>query len=101
MGGRDRAGSRSRQGAGHQSRGALLQGEGAPERPPSPQGTPVLIQAGGSPRGTRTAARFVDHIFGGRKPIPLMVKQREEVDAALRAAGRDPEPVGIIWSTQV
>jgi FMN-dependent oxidoreductase (nitrilotriacetate monooxygenase family) len=69
--------------------------------PPSPQGTPVLIQAGGSPRGTRTAARFVDHIFGGRKPIPLMVKQREEVDAALRAAGRDPEPVGIIWSTQV
>jgi alkanesulfonate monooxygenase SsuD/methylene tetrahydromethanopterin reductase-like flavin-dependent oxidoreductase (luciferase family) len=69
--------------------------------PPSPQGTPVLIQAGGSPRGTRTAARFVDHIFGARKPIPLMAKQREEVDAALRAQGRDPEKVGIIWSTQI
>jgi FMN-dependent oxidoreductase (nitrilotriacetate monooxygenase family) len=69
--------------------------------PPSPQGTPVLIQAGGSPRGTRTAARFVDHIFGARKPIPLMAKQREEVDAALRAEGRDPEKVGIIWSTQI
>jgi FMN-dependent oxidoreductase (nitrilotriacetate monooxygenase family) len=69
--------------------------------PPSPQITPVLIQAGGSPRGTRTAARFVDHIFGARKPIPLMAKQREEVDAALRAEGRDPQKVGIIWSTQI
>ena len=69
--------------------------------PPSPQIVPVLIQAGGSPRGTRTAARFVDHIFGARKPIPAMAKQRAEVDAALRAEGRDPEKVGIIWSTQV
>src|ERR1043166_8020948 len=68
---------------------------------PSLQVVPVLIQAGGSPRGTRTAARFVDHIFGARKPIPAMAKQRAEVDAALRAEGRDPEKVGIIWSTQV
>jgi len=69
--------------------------------PPSPQIVPVLIQAGGSPRGTRTAARFVDHIFGARKPIPAMAKQRAEVDAALTAEGRDPSKVGIIWSTQV
>jgi FMN-dependent oxidoreductase (nitrilotriacetate monooxygenase family) len=69
--------------------------------PPSPQIVPVLIQAGGSPRGTRTAARFVDHIFGARKPIPAMAKQRAEVDAALTAEGRDPAKVGIIWSTQV
>ena len=69
--------------------------------PPSPQIVPVLIQAGGSPRGTRTAARFVDHIFGARKPIPAMAKQRAEVDAALTAEGRDPTKVGIIWSTQV
>ena len=69
--------------------------------PPSPQIVPVLIQAGGSPRGTRTAARFVDHIFGARKPIPAMAKQRAEVDAALRAESRDPDKVGIIWSTQV
>src|SRR6185312_10733071 len=69
--------------------------------PPSPQVVPVLIQAGGSPRGTRTAARFVDHIFGARKPIPAMAKQRAEVDAALAAEGRDPAKVGIIWSTQM
>ncbi len=69
--------------------------------PPSPQVVPVLIQAGGSPRGTRTAARFVDHIFGARKPIPAMARQRAEVDAALAAEGRDPAKVGIIWSTQI
>jgi alkanesulfonate monooxygenase SsuD/methylene tetrahydromethanopterin reductase-like flavin-dependent oxidoreductase (luciferase family) len=69
--------------------------------PPSPQIVPVLIQAGGSPRGTRTAARFVDHVFGARKPIPAMAKQRAEIDAALLAEGRDPSKVGIIWSTQV
>jgi FMN-dependent oxidoreductase (nitrilotriacetate monooxygenase family) len=69
--------------------------------PPSPQGYPVLIQAGGSARGTRTAARFVDHVFGGRKPIPLMAKQREELDQAIRDAGRDPSTIGIIWATKI
>lgn len=69
--------------------------------PPSPQVYPVLIQAGGSPRGTRTAARFVDHVFGGRKPIPMMAKQREELDEAIRDAGRDPSKIGIIWATKV
>src|ERR1043166_4803353 len=69
--------------------------------PPSPQVVPVLIQAGGSPRGTRTAARFVDHVFGARKPIPAMGKQRAEVDAALRAEGRGAAKGGIIWSTQI
>src|ERR1051326_4774307 len=69
--------------------------------PPSPQIVPVLIQAGGSPRGTRTAARFVDHIFGARKRIPSMAKQRAEVTPALAAEGRVPARVGIIWSTQI
>ena len=69
--------------------------------PPSPQGHPVLIQAGGSPRGTRAAARFVDHVFGGRKALALMAQQRKDLDEALRAEKRDPEKVGIIWSTKV
>lgn len=69
--------------------------------PASPQVTPVLIQAGGSARGIRAAARFVDHIFGGRLPLPLMTKQRQEVDDALRAEDRDPQQVGIIWATPI
>jgi FMN-dependent oxidoreductase (nitrilotriacetate monooxygenase family) len=64
---------------------------------PSPQGRPVLIQAGGSPRGIRASAHFADHIFGAGKALPLKVKHRTELDEALKAEGRDPSKVGILW----
>jgi FMN-dependent oxidoreductase (nitrilotriacetate monooxygenase family) len=67
---------------------------------PSPQGQPVIIQAGGSPRGTRAAAHVADHVFGLTKSIPLMVKQRSDLDRALRDEGRDPDAVGILWSSR-
>ncbi len=69
--------------------------------PPSPQGRPVLVQAGGSPRGVRASAKFVDHVFGAGKGLKLMAEQRVNLDDALRAEGRDPEPVGILWATKV
>ncbi len=69
--------------------------------PPSPQVTPVLIQAGGSPRGVRSSARFVDHVFGANKSFALMAEQRRDLDAALVNEGRDPDKVGIIWATKV
>lgn len=65
---------------------------------PSPQRHPVVLQAGGSPRGTRAAAHVADHVFGLTKTIPLMRKQREDLDAALSAENRDPAGVGIVWS---
>lgn len=68
---------------------------------PSPQGRPVVIQAGGSPRGTRAAAHVADHVFGATKALPLMTRQRQDLDAALRDEGRDPETVGIIWSIRL
>lgn len=68
---------------------------------PSPQQRPVLIQAGGSPRGTRAAAHVADHVFGLTKSIPLMVQQRADLDAALREKGRDPAQVGIVWSIRL
>jgi FMN-dependent oxidoreductase (nitrilotriacetate monooxygenase family) len=67
---------------------------------PSPQGQPVIIQAGGSPRGTRAAAHVADHVFGLTKSIPLMVKQRSDLDQALVDEGRDPDAVGILWSSR-
>jgi FMN-dependent oxidoreductase (nitrilotriacetate monooxygenase family) len=69
--------------------------------PPSPQVRPVLIQAGGSPRGIRAAAKFVDHVFGAGKGLELMAEQRAHMDAALTAEGRDPAAVGILWATKV
>lgn len=67
---------------------------------PSPQRQPVIIQAGGSPRGTRAAAHVADHIFGLTKSVPLMVQQRKDLDEALVREGKDPEKVGILWSTR-
>lgn len=65
---------------------------------PSPQVHPIVIQAGGSPRGTQAAARVADHVFGLTKALPLMIKQRQDLDQALIAEKRDPEKVGILWS---
>jgi len=67
---------------------------------PLPHGHPIVIQAGGSPRGTRAAARVADHVFGLLKPVSMMVKQRADLDAALIAEKRDPEQVGILWSSR-
>jgi FMN-dependent oxidoreductase (nitrilotriacetate monooxygenase family) len=64
---------------------------------PSPQGRPVLIQAGGSPRGVLASAHVADHVFGASKPLALQIKQRQDLDAALRLKGRDPDGVGILW----
>jgi FMN-dependent oxidoreductase (nitrilotriacetate monooxygenase family) len=64
---------------------------------PSPQGRPVLIQAGGSPRGIKASAHFADHVFGAGTPTPLKIKHRAALDAALIAEGRDPGQVGVLW----
>jgi FMN-dependent oxidoreductase (nitrilotriacetate monooxygenase family) len=68
---------------------------------PSPQRHPVLIQAGGSPRGIRACAHFADLAFGASKPLDLQIRQRHDLDAALIAEGRDPAHVGILWDILV
>jgi FMN-dependent oxidoreductase (nitrilotriacetate monooxygenase family) len=68
---------------------------------PSPQRHPVLIQAGGSPRGIRASAHFADLVFGASKPLDLQIRHRHDLDAALLAAGRDPAAVGILWDLHV
>jgi len=64
---------------------------------PSPQGRPVLIQAGGSPRGIQASAYFADCVFGASGQTKLKAKHRAELDKALVAKGRDPSTVGILW----
>jgi FMN-dependent oxidoreductase (nitrilotriacetate monooxygenase family) len=66
---------------------------------PSPQIRPVLLQAGGSPRGIRASARFADVIFAAGKAIDEKTKHREMLDAELKKVGRDPAEVGILFST--
>ena len=77
--------------------GRFFKVRGPLNTPPSPQGRPVLIQAGGSPRGIRASAHFADHVFASGKPRPQKIKHRQDLDAALAAEGRDPESVGMIF----
>src|ERR1700761_417608 len=44
--------------------GAFFRVKGPLSCVPSPQTRPVLIQAGGSPRGIKASANFADHVFG-------------------------------------
>jgi FMN-dependent oxidoreductase (nitrilotriacetate monooxygenase family) len=77
--------------------GAFFKVKGPLSCVPSPQGRPVLIQAGGSPRGIKASAQFADCIFAALKPRKMNIRHREELDAQLKAAGRDPSKVGILW----
>lgn len=68
---------------------------------PSPQLHPVIVQAGNSPRGIAASASFADLIFGFGGSLAGQQRHRTLLDEALRAEGRDPEHVGILWATQV
>jgi FMN-dependent oxidoreductase (nitrilotriacetate monooxygenase family) len=81
--------------------GRFFKVEGPLNTPPSPQGRPVLIQAGGSPRGVRASAYVADHVFGADMALSSQVKQRAALDAALADLGRDPQQVGILWQTPI
>ena len=68
---------------------------------PSPQGHPLVVQAGASPRGISASASFADLVFGFGSSVAGQLRHRAALDAALTEAGRDPASVGILWATQV
>ena len=78
-------------------RGKFFKVSGPLNTPPSPQGRPLLLQAGGSPRGIRTCAYVADMAFGADMPLALQVAQRQALDEAVATLGRDPQSMGIVW----
>ena len=60
--------------------GRFFKVRGPLNTPPSPQGRPVLLQAGGSPRGIRAAAYVADMAFGADMPLDLQIAQRKALD---------------------
>lgn len=68
---------------------------------PSPQGRPVIIQAGQSEDGLALAARFADAQYALRTDLEGMLVHREALGAALEAAGRPRDAVKIFWGIRV
>jgi FMN-dependent oxidoreductase (nitrilotriacetate monooxygenase family) len=64
---------------------------------PSPQGRPVIAQAGGSPRGREFAARHADTIVAHPKGIDGMKAYREDVRRRMAACGRNPDDCKILF----
>lgn len=64
--------------------------------PRSPQGHPVIMQAGGSDRGREFAARWAEVIFTGGSDKEQLLAFREDMSRRLIAAGRDPSACKIL-----
>ncbi|MYN40127.1 NtaA/DmoA family FMN-dependent monooxygenase [Duganella sp. FT109W] len=62
---------------------------------PSPQRTPLLYQAGTSPRGTAFAARHAECTFVSGPSKKVVKKYADDLRAAVRAAGRNGEDLKI------
>jgi FMN-dependent oxidoreductase (nitrilotriacetate monooxygenase family) len=64
--------------------------------PRSPQGRPVILQAGSSGRGQEFAAAWADMIFTGDPGLEVARQHYREQKAQIAAAGRDPDDVRVL-----
>jgi FMN-dependent oxidoreductase (nitrilotriacetate monooxygenase family) len=67
---------------------------------PSPQGKPVLWQAGSSPAGRDFAARTADAVFAIQPSIEAMRDYTEDMKVRIAKAGRDPAKVKLFYGIQ-
>jgi FMN-dependent oxidoreductase (nitrilotriacetate monooxygenase family) len=64
--------------------------------PPSPQGSPVLVQAGSSPAGRDFAARYAEAVFTVQQTLADGQAFYADVKERVRGYGRDPDTVKIL-----
>lgn len=64
---------------------------------PSPQGRPVIAQAGASDKGKLLAGTHAEIIVGVGGSVEEMKKYREDVHAVMRAAGRNTDECKILF----
>ncbi|GLY40175.1 monooxygenase [Amycolatopsis sp. NBRC 101858] len=81
--------------------GRFYDAEGVLPFPRSPQGRPVLVQAGQSAAGIGLAARYAELVFSGPPSLEAAVRFRAELDAQVVAAGRDPKHVRVLPALMV
>jgi FMN-dependent oxidoreductase (nitrilotriacetate monooxygenase family) len=64
--------------------------------PRTPQGRPVILQAGSSGRGRRFAGRWADMIFTADPGLPVAQQHYAEQKEQIAASGRDPDDVKLL-----
>ena len=69
--------------------------------PRSPQGRPLILQAGSSPRGRECAVRWADMIFCTHATKADAIAFRSDMHGRLREAGRTPDDVRILPTLSV
>jgi FMN-dependent oxidoreductase (nitrilotriacetate monooxygenase family) len=79
-------------------KGSYFQSRGPLNIPRSPQGRPVIIQAGSSGRGKAFAARWSEVIFALQPSLTRMQAYMKDVHAALAAAGRPPDAAKVLMA---
>jgi FMN-dependent oxidoreductase (nitrilotriacetate monooxygenase family) len=67
----------------------------------SPQGQPVIFQAGDSDEGRDLGSRYADGIFTHASTIPANKAFADDIRARAAAAGRDPEHVLILPGAKI
>jgi alkanesulfonate monooxygenase SsuD/methylene tetrahydromethanopterin reductase-like flavin-dependent oxidoreductase (luciferase family) len=81
--------------------GQYYDAEGVLPFPRSPQGHPVLVQAGQSAAGVGLAARYAELVFSGPPSLESAVAFRTSLHAQVTAAGRDPAQVLVLPALMV
>ncbi|MFT4213143.1 MAG: LLM class flavin-dependent oxidoreductase [Microbacterium sp.] len=71
-------------------------GSGRLSLPPSPQGRPALVQAGGSPEGRRLAGEHADAVFTAEMTLDAALEHYRVVKDHARRIGRDPHTVKVL-----
>ncbi|MFI1048852.1 LLM class flavin-dependent oxidoreductase [Streptomyces griseoruber] len=77
-------------------RGTYFRVEGALNVPRSPQGYPLLVQAGSSEDGKAFAARYAEAVFTAQQTLTDAQAFYADLKARTVAAGRDPEHIKVL-----
>jgi FMN-dependent oxidoreductase (nitrilotriacetate monooxygenase family) len=68
---------------------------------PSPQGRPVIVQAGGSPAGRDFGARHADLIMAEAQTPAAMKAYRDDIRARVERHGRDPDSCKVLFMSEI
>lgn len=82
-------------------KGKFFKSRGPFTVPRSPQGHPVLLQAGQSGRGVQFAARWGELVFVTNQTLEIGQKKYAELKEAAAALGRDPDKINVAQACYV